>query len=62
MALVRGFCAPERYALLIKITFPIRRNCMNYKQRFKHALLPVLLPVISYGILGPLEIYFGNAS
>ena len=35
---------------------------MNYKQRFKHALLPVLLPVISYGILGPLEIYFGNAS
>ena len=35
---------------------------MNYKQRFKYALLPVLLPVISYGILGPLEIYFGNAS
>ena len=35
---------------------------MNYKERFKCALLPVLLPVISYGILGPAEIYFGNAS
>lgn len=35
---------------------------MNYTQRLKHTLLIVLLPVISYGILGPLEIYFSNAS
>ncbi len=35
---------------------------MNYTGHLKHALPIVLLPVISYGILGPLEIYFSNAS
>lgn len=35
---------------------------MKYRERFLRALPAVLLPVISYGILGPLEIYYGNAS
>lgn len=33
---------------------------MNFLMKYKRALLIVLLPIVSYGILGPLEIYFGN--
>ena len=33
---------------------------MNFITKYKRALPIVLLPIVSYGILGPLEIYFGN--
>lgn len=33
---------------------------MGYKERLKRTGIVCLLPVISYGILGPLEIYCGN--
>lgn len=33
---------------------------MKYLTKLKKVLLIVLLPVVSYGILGPLEIFFGN--
>ncbi len=33
---------------------------MNYGERLRYTMLIVLMPIISYVILGPLEIYFGN--
>lgn len=33
---------------------------MKYLTKLKKSMLIVLLPVVSYGILGPLEIFFGN--
>lgn len=33
---------------------------MKYSEKFKRIGLIMLLPMISYGVLGPLEIYFGN--
>lgn len=33
---------------------------MKYLTKLKKLLLIILLPVVSYGILGPLEIFFGN--
>lgn len=33
---------------------------MNFKERLKRTLVVLLLPMISYGILGPLEIFGGN--
>jgi hypothetical protein len=33
---------------------------MNYVERLKRTLVIFLLPIVSYGLLGPLEIYFGN--
>lgn len=33
---------------------------MEFVTKFKKIILIVLLPIVSYGILGPLEIYFGN--
>lgn len=33
---------------------------MSYKIRVKRTVLIMLLPIVSYGLLGPLEIYFGN--
>lgn len=33
---------------------------MNFITKYKRILPIVLLPIVSYGILGPLEIYFGN--
>lgn len=33
---------------------------MNFLTKYKRALPIVLLPIVSYEILGPLEIYFGN--
>lgn len=35
---------------------------MPYLARFKKMLLPALLPVVSYCLLGPLEIFYGNAT
>lgn len=33
---------------------------MKYVERLRYTMLIVLMPIISYVILGPLEIYFGN--
>ncbi len=33
---------------------------MKYGERLRYTMLIVLMPIISYVILGPLEIYFGN--
>lgn len=32
----------------------------NYLEKCKHSFTVLLLPMISYGLLGPLEIFFGN--
>lgn len=33
---------------------------MKYTDKFKNSLVVLLLPMVSYGLLGPLEIFFGN--
>lgn len=33
---------------------------MKYVEKLKHMLVVLLLPMVSYGLLGPLEIFFGN--
>jgi len=38
----------------------MKENEMSYKERIKRTGIIFLFPIISYGILGPLEIYCGN--